>query len=264
MSIMAHASRKDAERLCELRKLIKGELIKICSAQYQAKLPARHGLKLDQPALRPLKRFANDDDAIKSLAELEKWCERKKRGSCWVAIVMACINAERLAREFARYLEQANKTLKRLGQPRKALDVLRGFLSDNRNKDWAMPWGNGAAMEHGLNLLDYGISTEESVAKEAFAQFGATRKMKIKTAPRDSAIWALADAVKLHTGKAHRREVATLASVILEMTIDESMVAHAVSERGPRFDTMQKKRAKRLFDSRLTGPNFEHIRKGRN
>ena len=73
----------------------------------------------------------------------------------------------------------------------------------------------------------------------------------------------LAEQVKLYTGKPFYSEVADLASVIFDTTIDESIVKHAVRKRGPRFDTMSRKRAERLLDSRLTGSDFERIRKVR-
>jgi hypothetical protein len=82
----------------------------------------------------------------------------------------------------------------------------------------------------------------------AFAQFGATRKTKIETAPRNAAIWAVAEAVKLCTGKPHYREVADLASVILKTEIDENIVKHAIEGRTKKFKAMQKKRAQRLLD----------------
>jgi hypothetical protein len=262
--VMALSSRSDAAGMRELPKLIKRELIKICSAQHQDKLLAQYQVKLDQPALESLKRLADSDHAVKTLAQLENWCERKNRGSCWRDIVMACIDAERLAREFHNHIEEANKTPKSLQEPRKALAVLRGFLSENKNKSWAVLWGNDAAIEHGLDLLDYGIATEKRVAEETFAQFGATRKTKIKAAPRDAAIWALAEAVKCYTGKLHYGKVASLASGIFETTIDENIVKHAVRRRRPRFATMQEKRTERLLDSKLTGSDFERIRIGRN
>jgi hypothetical protein len=240
--------------LRDLRKLIKSELIKVCSA--------RHEVKLDQPALELLKRLANSDGrAVQTLAQLENWCERKGRASCWRNIVLACVDAERQAREFPKHIEEANEVLDRLEQPREALAVLRRFLCKNKNKNWAVLWGNSAAIERGLDLLDYGIGTEERVAKEAFAQFGATRKTKIKVAPRGAAIWALVEAVKHYTGKPHYGEVASLASVIFRTTIDENIVKHGVRERAPRFDAMQKKRAERLLD--LT-TDFGRIREGRN
>jgi hypothetical protein len=260
---MALSSRSNAGHLRELRKLIR-ERIKLCSAQCQDNLPAQHQVKLDQPALELLKRLADSHDAVKTLAQLENWCERKKRGSCWRDIVMACIDADRLAREFDNHIEEANNTPKRLEKPCKALAVLRGFLSENKNKNWAVLWGNGATIERGLDLLDYGIDTEKRVAEETFAQIGATRKTKDKGAPRNAAIWVLAERVKLWTGKRHNSEVANLASEIFEETIDENFVKHAVRERGPRFDAMQKKRVERLLDSKLTGFDFERIRRSRN
>jgi hypothetical protein len=264
VGVMALSSRSNAEHLRELRKLIKRELQNNLPAQHQVKLlPAQHQVKLDQPALELLKRLGDSDGAVKTLAQLENWCERKKRGSCWRDIVMACIDAERLAREFDNHIEEANMTPKRLGEPRKALAVLRGFLSENKNKSWAVLWGNGAAIERGRDLLDYGIDTEKRVAEETFAQIGATRKTKDKSAPRNAAIWVLAERVKLWTGKRHKSEVATLASEIFEETIDENIVKHAVPDRRSRFNAMQKRRAERLLDSKLTGADFGRIRKGR-
>ena len=133
---------------------------------------------LDQRAQKLVRRLACE--GAKEIVRLEKWCERKGRASCWRDIVLACIDAERQAREFHKHIEQANKTPERLEKARKALAALRGFFSENKTKSWAVLWDNGAAIERGLDLLDYGIDTERCVAKESFAQFGATRKKKIK------------------------------------------------------------------------------------
>jgi hypothetical protein len=257
---MALSSRKNVEQL------IKDGLVKLYSAQYQDKLPARHQLKLDQPALRLLKRLANSNHAVRTLAQLENWCERKGRASCWREIVLACVIAEQQARTFPENIKKAKEALVRGAryreQLRRALAELRKFLCENSNQNWAVLWDNAATIARGLDLLDYGIETEKCVAEEAFAQFGATRKTTLETAPRNAAIWALAEAMKLYTGKPHRGEVASLASVIFGTTIDENIVKHAVGERRLQFEEMQKRRAERLLE--LTGSGFGRIPKGRN
>jgi hypothetical protein len=204
-----------------------------------------HQGNLGQQSQKLLKRLADSSVAIEALARLENRCQR---ASCWQNILMACINAERLTRTFQKQIKEANETLVRVERLRKASAALRRFLSDNKNKNWAVLCGNGAAIERGLDLLDNGIGTEKGVAEEAFAQFGATRKTKIESAPRSAAIWALSEAVKLHTGKLHYPEVASLASVICATTIDENIVKHAVRNRKQSFDAMEKKRAQRLLD----------------
>jgi hypothetical protein len=259
---MALSSRKEAKRVREMCKLIRAELLKVCSAQYQSKLRPGHQLKLDQSALRSLKHLA-DSDGVKALAELEHQCERRGRASCWQSVVMAYAEADQLRHQFSKHIDKANETLRSTKPRRDALNLLRIFLNENKNKNWAVLWGNIAAIERGLALLDYGIGSEESAAAETFTQIGATRKKNIKAAPMDAAIWVLAGAVKRDTGKAYYGEVATLASQLFQQTIDENIVKHAVHSRNRRFDAMQKKRVERLLDSRLAGPNFVRVRRGR-
>jgi hypothetical protein len=181
--------------------------------------------------------LADSSEAVKALARLENFCQR---ASCWQNILMACIEAERLTRTFPTQIKKAKETLVRINGLREASAALRRFINENKRKNWAVLCGNGAAIERGLDLLDNGIGTEKCVAEEAFAQFGATRKKKIGNAPRNAAIWALSEAVKLHTGKPHYREVATLASVICKTTIDENIVKHAARKRKQPFDAMEK------------------------
>jgi hypothetical protein len=210
VGVMPPSSARDAARMRELILRVAHDEIKIW--------PALHQGKLEPQARKLLKRLANkylpdSKAAIEALARLENWCERKGRGSCWPNILIACINVEKQARTFPENIKEAKETLVRVKQRciqlRKALAELRKLLCENRNQNWAVLWGNGAAIEHGPDLLDYGIDTEKRVAEEAFAQFGATRKKEIESAPRNAAIWPLAEAVKLYTGKPHYREVAS-------------------------------------------------------
>lgn len=202
--------------------------------------------QLDPRAQKLLNRLADDDDAVKAFVRLENCC---RHASCWKNIAEARIVTGQLTRTFPTQINKANEALVRVERLLKASAVLRKFINENKKKNWAVLSGNGPAIERGLDLLDYGIGIEKCVAEEAFAQFGATRKTKIENAPRNAAIWALGEAVKLCTGEPHYREVASLASEICKTTIDENIVKHAVRKRRPPFDAMQKKRAQRLLDT---------------
>jgi hypothetical protein len=232
---MPVSSRNDTARM---RELIRG---------------TQHERKWDQQAQKLLRRLANDAAGV--LARLENWCERKGRASCWRGILLECINAERLTRTFPKHIEEANKTLDRCKRLREPLAECRKFLRENESQNWAL-WDNRATIEHGLDLLEYGIDTQMHVTRESFAQVGATRKLHIESAPINAAMWVLSAAVKRYTGKPHNREVADLASAIFNTTIDEGSVRHAVSNRGRRFKAMEKQRAKRLPETGLREVRF--------
>ena len=159
------------------------------------------------------------------------------------ALIKSCITAARLADEFQERIAQAHNTLYTTPRLREAVFELRRFLKKNKLKTWAVP--HLPMMRRGLAALFAGIRAEQCFAREAFAQYGATRKTKAKSAAQDAAIWTLAEAVKLETGKARYGEVADLASAILGKTISEDMVKHAVRLRRKQYNATQDKRIKR-------------------
>lgn len=101
---MPVSPRSDAVRMREL-------ILRVLAHDETKMSGAQHQRKLDPRERKLVERLANDPRGTGALARLENWCQRKRRPSCWCDILLACIDAERLARTFPKHIKEALRPL---------------------------------------------------------------------------------------------------------------------------------------------------------
>jgi hypothetical protein len=187
---------------------------------------------LDQPTRDLLDRLVKNFDAAAAFDRLQL---DNRQGS---KLLLACIEADSLARNFPQLIAKEKAMLNRLQTLDQNVAELREFVREQTkqpiNPLSARIWYSEpdlSAMKQGLYLISNMISARRRIAMETPGRLGSTRKSQIKQAKIIAAIGWLAEGVHRITGKRNLRVVADLAQVIVKKTVDEEAVRRAIKNR---------------------------------
>ena len=199
---------------------------------------------LDRYAVTVLDRLGADNRAIEAFATFEISPKAAE------SIVLACIEAESLARTFEATMKAENEMLGsggkigRLDRLDKAVRDLRQFFDELTRKP---PDRLAATVSHsdedvgaakqGLYLLENAISARRQVAQETVLRLGGTRKKKDRgKAGATAAIGWIAEGVERRCGRPYLNATADLAAVVLrcEVSLDRVRAARKTRQRAWR------------------------------
>jgi hypothetical protein len=212
---------------------------------------AEHYGKLDKCALELLGRLASSDEAAEAFGRLKLKDGRERK------FLTTCILAAELARKFPKRISSEQEMPAQLRQLDKAVGDLRLFVGNQmtRFSDFLVPqipqtdlpdllpsWGlcrtidlpeEFGAMMHGLNLIAEVIKKRQRIGEVVMAEWRVTRKKHHEDAGNIAAIGYLKDETRALTGKPHKRELTTLAPVILgKVNLSKDSVTYAL--RAPK------------------------------
>jgi hypothetical protein len=213
---------------------------------------AKYDGKLDAGASRVLRHLEASTTARKAFKGFD-WL--KESGDA-VAIVEACVEAERLARTFAERIERERRKLRQNPRLREATELSRDFVnelvkeqkqpSDPLRVRETVPPDEIEAMGRGLALLEMHIGTGERVAKMNLFRLHVMHKSKGEGADKGkdagpiAAIKWLANRVKeikkratsnLRIGNENVAQIANLAQVILGGDVSDGQVRAGLRAR---------------------------------
>ena len=214
---------------------------------------AEHNDKLDKLeiwARELLDRLTHSDDAVKAFERLKLKDGRERD------FIGLCILTAGLAHRFSRLVLEMPARLKRLERLGKAITDLRLFVEQLASRsDLLVPmldplpmWGPlldpatpddfaaVTAMMSGLELIAEAITKQRRIDETVLAKYGATRKKHHENAGNIVAIGYLAEGTRTLTGKPHKRELTTLAPVILgKINLSEDSVTYALRPQKERI-----------------------------
>jgi hypothetical protein len=207
----------------------------------------------DQETIELLERLAESPKAADFFERLNPQCE--------MALLNSCIVAGRIGRTFLGRIEEEEAMSSRIEGLKEAVVDLGKFVEESELRPrhcripdlgtytWRMVCDEGGnltelvqckpadflMMKIGLGLIAGLMAGRQHSADRAPAVLGATRKKGDKIAAENAAIWRIAEAVLLFTGKAHWRHVVNLAQVVLQVpALTQDRVKKAVAERDER------------------------------
>jgi hypothetical protein len=199
-----------------------------------------------------LDRLASSNEAAEAFERLKLKDGRERE------FVSLCILVAQLARRFPGLISKMRAQLKRLKRLDKAITDLRSFVSEQElsRSDLLIPrlnplpmWGfplDGfdavprldlvtpddfaavAAMTSGLELIAEAIRKQRHVIETVLAEYGATRKKRMKNAPTTAAIRRLKEGVRRFTGKLHGSALREFVPVIFGCEVPDDVVTYAL------------------------------------
>jgi hypothetical protein len=231
---------------------------------------------LNKKGLELLSRLAKSTDALEAFTRLSL-----KNQKAEADLLAACIEAEYLARNFAKLVKKQNDALSRSKYWHKAVAELRGLAAEmSEDKEplrlglanldlWSLaifvPPAENEAVRQALDLIARAITWRCGIAYANLAYLGVTRKAYMKKAAENAAIRVLAagvcDAVRESPLPIERqgtpvvdpnlREIADLAQVILgEIEISTERVREIRRKHRETFSEMFRTQSKRHFDDK--------------
>jgi hypothetical protein len=184
-------------------------------------------------------------------------------------ILTACVEATRIARTFSTRIRALEKTPKRLERAENAVaelclfveeeikqlppgselltnrprfttvvvrgDDLVGGVMDEPESGLREGQSVVADIQYGLGLITAAIDRRRHMAKMDLLRLAATHGKYHEKAPISAAIYHLAMVVEQVLGKPHLKEVADLASAVLQVPVSPSLVRAAVRVRKKRW-----------------------------
>jgi hypothetical protein len=192
---------------------------------------------LDRHGAEVLDRLSSDERASQAFADLDLELSEAR------VIIVACIEAELMARTFQSRLDVEKRMLGNGGKPGKldelerSVVALRAFL-DEINRERVDPLSavnryspdDVGAVKQGLYVLTNAISARRQVAKETLLRLGSTRKSKGK-AGETAAIGWIGEAVEKVCGQPRHGLAATIAEVTLDCAVSVDRLRGAVQTR---------------------------------
>ena len=224
---------------------------------------ARAGRKgMERWALELLDRLANSNEAAEAFGRLKLKDGRERD------FVALCILTAEFARTFPKRISSEQEISAQLERHDEAVSDLRKFIGGQmtRFSDFLVPqvlvvegqtdllpsWGlrrtidlpeEFGAMMHGLDLIAETIKKRRHIGEDVMAEWRVTRKKRHENAGVIAAIRHLRKEVCRLTGKPHKRELTTLAPVILgKVNLSKDSVTYALRKERVRVPNKARKR----------------------
>jgi len=198
-----------------------------------------------------IEQFRRSDLTDNAQAVLKRLLSDPRAGEAFSAIarnerdltrlLQACVEADTLARTFAKSVEHCSAMPQRLATLRTALADIRVLLTETADPDNPLAAAvrllppDDTTVKYALTRLERHFDATERVAAETFPRLGATRKTSIARAGETAAIGWLADAVRRIGGRPHTINAAAIAEIALGSgCVSEDRIREALRTRKQR------------------------------